>query len=125
VIVFNLTHSQASRALNEVQSSPVVIAPSDPLLGGALAMAEALRHPVYDCVYLALAAEKKMALVTADGRLARVMAAQRKLAHVVVIGLGNLWLSRSGSLVTRDGWGVSFVFPAPYTLGGCGGFGGV
>ena len=46
-------------------------------------MAEELRHPVYDCVYLVLAAEKKMPLVTADERLARVLA-QRKLAGVEV-----------------------------------------
>jgi predicted nucleic acid-binding protein len=79
----DLKHSQAARALKELRTSPVTIVASAPLLERALAMAEVLRHPVYDCVYLALAAEKKMPLVTADERLARVVA-QRKLARVEV-----------------------------------------
>jgi predicted nucleic acid-binding protein len=79
----DLTHSQAARALKELCTSPVTIVASGPLLERALAMAETLLHPVYDCVYLALAADKKMPLVTADERLARVVA-QRKLTRVEV-----------------------------------------
>jgi predicted nucleic acid-binding protein len=79
----DVTHSQAARALKELRTSPVTIVASGPLLEKALAMAGVLRHPVYDCVYLALAAEKKMPLVTADERLARVVA-QGKVARVEV-----------------------------------------
>jgi predicted nucleic acid-binding protein len=52
-------------------------------------LAGALRHPVYDCIYLALAAERKMPLVTADERLARVVA-KVKLARVEVQRLDDL-----------------------------------
>jgi predicted nucleic acid-binding protein len=79
----DLTHSQAAHALKELCTSPVTIVASGPLLERALAIAEVLLHPVYDCVYLALAADKKMPLVTADERLARVVA-QRKLPRVEV-----------------------------------------
>lgn len=85
----DLTPSEAARALSELRTSPVKIIVSAPVLERALAMAEVLRHPVYDCVYLALAAEKKMPLVTADERLVRVVA-QRKLARVKVQMLKDL-----------------------------------
>ena len=40
----------------------------------ALAIALDLRHPVYDCFYLALAEARGSRLVTADDRLLRVCA---------------------------------------------------
>lgn len=40
-----------------------------PLAGRAVAIAGALRHPVYDCFYLALAEAEGATLVTADQRL--------------------------------------------------------
>lgn len=40
-----------------------------PLRGMALSIAAELRHPVYDCFYLALAEEQEMTVVTADRRL--------------------------------------------------------
>jgi predicted nucleic acid-binding protein len=39
------------------------------LAGRALAIAESLAHPVYDCFYLALAEQADARLVTADTRL--------------------------------------------------------
>jgi predicted nucleic acid-binding protein len=85
----DLTLPQASRALKELQTSPVEISPSGLLLERALELAFALRHPVYDCIYLALAAERKMPLVTADERLARVVA-NANLARVKVQRLDEL-----------------------------------
>lgn len=85
----DLTLAQAARALKELQRSPVVVIASGPLLEKALALSGALRHPVYDCVYLALAAEQKMPLITADERLARVVA-RHKLARIEVRRLGEL-----------------------------------
>lgn len=40
-----------------------------PLRGRALSIAAELRHPVYDCFYLALAESESATLVTADRRL--------------------------------------------------------
>jgi predicted nucleic acid-binding protein len=41
----------------------------DELADMALALAVRLRHPVYDCLYLALAQRERCALITADRRL--------------------------------------------------------
>jgi predicted nucleic acid-binding protein len=43
--------------------------PVGPLAARALAIAEELRHPAYDCFYLALAEARDAKLVTADRRL--------------------------------------------------------
>lgn len=85
----DLTLTQAERASKALQISPVMVVPSGPLLEKALALAGALRHPVYDCLYLALAAEKKMPLITADERLARVVA-RYKPERIEVRRLGGL-----------------------------------
>ena len=47
------------------------IVPSRPLAARAAEMAEHLDHPVYDCLYLALAEVETDVLLTADSRLAR------------------------------------------------------
>lgn len=57
------------------------IEPSRPLARRALALAMALDHPVYDCVYFALAEREAAPLITADKRL---LAAGAKLAGVSV-----------------------------------------
>jgi predicted nucleic acid-binding protein len=44
------------------------IVPSDGLATWALSIALELRHPVYDCFYLALAEQRSATLVTADKR---------------------------------------------------------
>ncbi len=43
--------------------------PTEQLAAEALALALDLDHPVYDCVYLALAIARDLPLVTADRRL--------------------------------------------------------
>lgn len=48
-----------------------------PLRGRALAIAAELRHPVYDCFYLALAEVEQATLVTADRRLIGRLAGTR------------------------------------------------
>jgi predicted nucleic acid-binding protein len=57
-----------------------------PLATKALAIAAELRHPVYDCFYLALAEEQDATMVTADRRL---------VARLV----GSRWESRCQLLV--------------------------
>lgn len=43
-----------------------------PLSATALSLALRLRHPVYDCMYLALALQTRASLVTADRRLREI-----------------------------------------------------
>jgi len=47
--------------------------PTEHLAGAALELAIRYRHPVYDCLYLALALETRSELVTADTRLVRAL----------------------------------------------------
>jgi predicted nucleic acid-binding protein len=46
--------------------------PARPLVHAAIGLAFDLDHPVYDCIYLALAARENLSVVTADERLFRV-----------------------------------------------------
>ena len=78
-LVRDLTLQEAALALRELRSAPVALAVSSPLLDAALALSAALRHPVYDCVYLALALDRKAVLVTADKRLVRAVTKHQRL----------------------------------------------
>jgi predicted nucleic acid-binding protein len=58
-------------AVREVVKAFEELTPSSVLKDRALAIAIALRHPAYDCFYLALAERSNAPLVTADDRLIR------------------------------------------------------
>ena len=79
VRIRDLTREQASARLELLLRAPVSLAESPRLLDSALVLALDLHHPVYDCVYLALALRRDIPLVTADDRL---VAAVRKLPQV-------------------------------------------
>jgi predicted nucleic acid-binding protein len=64
--------------------APLTVADTLALIAPALALATALDHPVYDCVYLALAIEVAAPLVTADDRLLRAARSDPDLARLVV-----------------------------------------
>lgn len=78
-----LSTREADRALVLLGESGVDLRPTALLLGRAMALARRLRHPVYDCVYLALAEREHAALVTADARLLRRVAGRKLAARVV------------------------------------------
>ena len=66
--------SEAVELLGFLQTAPVsIVEHDDALERDALELALTLRHPVYDCVYLALAQRMKRVLVTADLRFLRVV----------------------------------------------------
>lgn len=67
---------QARRAFPRALEA-VTLVPASPLIERALAIAIELSHPVYDCVYLALAESLDVRLLTADGRLAQACADTR------------------------------------------------
>jgi predicted nucleic acid-binding protein len=70
-----LTSEEAADRLAILLEAPLLLSSSRQLLDRALALALELAHPVYDCLYLALALECRCPLVTADERF---VAAVRK-----------------------------------------------
>jgi len=78
----------ARQALDLLMGSGLDVRPSGPLVRRALVLAHRLKHPVYDCVYLALAQSEGAALVTADERLLARIA--RRRTRLAVINLATL-----------------------------------
>lgn len=64
-----ITAVDAERAFDALPSAFTRIEPLTPLLRRGLALAIALDHPVYDCLYLALAEREAAPIVTTDARL--------------------------------------------------------
>jgi predicted nucleic acid-binding protein len=65
----DITAPEAVRGLNAAVAhySRIILLPE--LADNAIELAIELRHPIYDCFYLALAQRERCALVTADRRL--------------------------------------------------------
>jgi predicted nucleic acid-binding protein len=61
----------------------LLLAGSRELLGAALRLSPDLKHQVCGCVYLALAIERDIPLVTADRKLSGAVRSRRKLASQV------------------------------------------
>lgn len=64
-----MSAEQAHQGLTTIGRLFDQVVPMGPLMTDALALACRLKHPVYDCVYLALARSLRCRLVTADRRL--------------------------------------------------------
>ena len=69
-----LDRSQAADVPRELPQLFAELCPLATLAARALAIAEELRHPAYDCFYLALAEARDARLVTADRRFAQRLA---------------------------------------------------
>lgn len=74
VVTGRLSAADAQLMRDDAVSTAVTLLPSRRLGPTALQIALALRHPVYDCVYLACAADRASPLMTADRRLLRAVA---------------------------------------------------
>ena len=81
----DLAEREAVERLNLLLRAPVLLAGSRELLESALRLSFELLHPVYDCVYLALALQRGFPLVTADERLAKAARKRRKVAAFVML----------------------------------------
>lgn len=78
--------ADAERLLNRLQdfrSLPLKIASTDDLVSDALALALELGHPVYDCVYVALAVRLSTSVVTADARMFAALEESPYSTHVL------------------------------------------
>lgn len=78
-----ISPAEADRAFDLVSESGIDLRPTAPLLTRAMHIARRLNHPVYDCVYLALADREHASFVTADRRLLRRIPARTLQVAVV------------------------------------------
>ena len=79
-----LTGHQAREAFDLLLNAPVTWhEPDADLLRTSLAISMTLKHPIYDCVYLALAIGLGSALVTADRRFHRAVSAKAELEDIM------------------------------------------
>jgi predicted nucleic acid-binding protein len=84
-----LSPDEAVLAAELLERAAIELRPMRNLLAVATRLAISLDHPVYDCVYMALARAEACPLVTADERLIRQVAAS-DLAGVEVLTPGDV-----------------------------------
>jgi predicted nucleic acid-binding protein len=77
-----LPRDRIDRALHALPDLLVEQVPLASLLDKAITFSIDLSHPLYDCLYLALAEQRDCVLVTADEKFAKVVSASR-VAHRV------------------------------------------
>lgn len=77
---------EAAELLPDMLDLPLEITPSEQLVHAALELALRTGRTVYDCLYVALAMQRKTAMVTGDQRLANALAGGPLKDHVVWLG---------------------------------------
>jgi predicted nucleic acid-binding protein len=73
VRIGELPPEEAPRLLKVLDRAPVRDLPTPPLVPAGLELALTLGHPIYDCLFLALAIEQDCELLTADDSFVRVV----------------------------------------------------
>jgi predicted nucleic acid-binding protein len=81
-----ITFDEALALLAGLDDIPVGYVDERGLVAPALALAEAMNHPIYDCIYLALALREDCGLATADVRFARKLIANGHGERLRLIG---------------------------------------
>ncbi|WP_119303126.1 type II toxin-antitoxin system VapC family toxin [Dongia deserti] len=74
VIRGEIEEEQAQKIALSLRDLPITLSPVSELIDRALQIALSIKHPVYDCLYLACAESLDSSLVTADDRLRRGLA---------------------------------------------------
>ena len=69
----DLREDEAVSCLDVLLTAPVRLVPSQGLLEQGLDLSLRLKHPVYDCIYLALAVRGGLPLVTADRKFVQAV----------------------------------------------------
>jgi predicted nucleic acid-binding protein len=72
-----LTLHDARSALERIVSGFIELRPSTPLACTALELGAKFNHPIYDCVYMALAEAESAAFLTADRKVVDLVLANR------------------------------------------------
>jgi predicted nucleic acid-binding protein len=68
-----ITSREAERKLAILAAAPVRTTPVELDLAAALSLATALKHPIYNCLYLAAAIREAAVVVTDDARFVRAV----------------------------------------------------
>jgi predicted nucleic acid-binding protein len=68
-----------------LRGAPVALTPAGDLLERALTLAIELGHPIYDCVYLALALTRRAQVVSADRRFVSTVRRRADLSDSVLL----------------------------------------
>ncbi|HET9226131.1 MAG TPA: type II toxin-antitoxin system VapC family toxin [Thermoanaerobaculia bacterium] len=79
-----LAPAEVVERIEALHNAPVELVPLETLLGDAVRLALELEHPVYDCFYLALAAQRGGVVVTADRRFMETVRRHPERAHLVI-----------------------------------------
>lgn len=74
---------EARERLAQLLAAPVATLPIEPIIEQALELSAAIGHPVYDCLYLALALRHDTHVVTADRKFAAAAALHAQTAGAV------------------------------------------
>jgi predicted nucleic acid-binding protein len=80
-----IEEDEAIMALAALSEAPIVLTPMPFVTADALRLALLIGHPIYDCLYLALALQTQVPLVTADRRFAAAVARHQHLANSVML----------------------------------------
>jgi predicted nucleic acid-binding protein len=88
VRIGDITTDEARARLSELLKAPVASLPMEPYLDRALQLATELAHPIYDCIYLALALHQNTHVVTADARFAAAASRPELAGRVRLLGSG-------------------------------------
>jgi predicted nucleic acid-binding protein len=87
VTLADLNPREAGECWQLLLQAPIQFTSSPDLLDTALRISLDLKHPVYDCVYLALALQLEVPLITADRRLVNAVKRKKSLGiHVAALG---------------------------------------
>lgn len=85
VRVGQLVQKDAARLLRRLEVSPLKSIDVAPDVQTAFTISADLKHPVYDCFYLALAIHLDTSVITADGRFQRAAARRPDLERRVML----------------------------------------
>jgi len=77
---------EAADLLSDIKRLPLTITPSEQLVGPALELAMRTGRTAYDCLYVALAMQAKIVMVSADRRLVNALASGPLKNHIAWLG---------------------------------------
>lgn len=78
--------SKARQLITVLQKMFDAVVPSSELVYSAMEMAHTLWHPIYDCIYLALAQREDTKVITADLKFVRKVGQSKWKRHVEYLG---------------------------------------